>query len=227
MRSFRWLRLLAVGVALLAVLVGFVAFALYPGTYSGRAIAISPTPAPWSVEWNVELPEQPFAGSTLRVFAQAILTEPRFVGTSPLHDPSYSLAVTGSDPALELTSAADVTPASVPDGAEWELFALRAGHATIEISLTYRQSWCFPCDTHTVIEYTTHTITVKQLAGDVDCNAVVNSIDAVLVLQLAAELLSELPCEDVADVNQDGSVNAVDALLILQFVVRPLDSLPP
>ncbi len=222
MRSFRWP---AVGAALLAVLVGFVAFALYPGTYSGRAIAISPTPIRWDVEWNVELPEPPVAGSSLRVFAEAVLTEPRFGGAHGFHDPSYSLAVTGSDSPLELTSAADVAPASVADGAEWELYALRAGEATIEISLTYKQSWCYPCDTHFYTESTTRVVTVSPLPGDVDCNVAANSIDALLILQLVVALLAELPCEDVADVNRDGSVNALDATLILQYAAGLLDSL--
>ena len=41
----------------------------------------------------------------------------------------------------------------------------------------------------------------------------------------AAALVAELPCQDVADVNQDGTVNAVDATLILQFAAGLLDNL--
>ncbi len=223
MRSFRWL---AVGAALLAVLVGFAALALYPGTYSGRAIAISATPVRPDVEWDIELPEQSIAGSTVRVYAEAILTGPSDgVG---LHDLLYSLAVTGSDPPLELTSAANVALADrydVSGVVEWELRALRHGEATVEISLTYEQSWCYPCGTNVITESTTRVVTVKPLPGDVDCNAAANSIDAALVLQLVAALLAELPCEDVADVSQDGSVNALDATLILQYAAGLLDSL--
>ena len=224
MRSFRWL---AAGAALLGVLVGVVALVVHPDTYTGRAIAIAPTPSRWDVEWNIELPEQSIAGSTVRVSAEAILTDPWNTTGGYLHDPSYSLAVTGSDPALELRSAADVMPASVSDGAEWELRALRHGEATIEISLTYKQSWCYPCDTHVITESTARVVTVKTLPGDVDCNAAVNSIDALLVLQLVAALLAELSCEDVADVNEDGSVNALDATMILQYAAGLLDSLSP
>ena len=60
--------------------------------------------------------------------------------------------------------------------------------------------------------------------GDANCDGVVNSIDATLVLQLHAGLIEEV-CGDV-DVNEDGIVNSVDALLIIQFRVDILP-LPP
>ena len=53
------------------------------------------------------------------------------------------------------------------------------------------------------------------LLGDVDCDGVVSSLDALLLLQLVAQLVDELSCPDVADVNGDGVVDAVDALWIL------------
>ena len=60
--------------------------------------------------------------------------------------------------------------------------------------------------------------------GDANCDGSVNSIDALLVLQLHAGLIEEV-CGDV-DVNEDGIVNSVDALLIIQFRVDILP-LPP
>jgi hypothetical protein len=63
--------------------------------------------------------------------------------------------------------------------------------------------------------------------GDVDCDGNVNAIDAALVLQLTAGLISSLVCEMNADVNEDGAVNAVDAALILQFDAGLIGSLPP
>lgn len=63
--------------------------------------------------------------------------------------------------------------------------------------------------------------------GDVDCDLVVGSTDALKVLRLVA-LLSEQPeCQSPADVDCDGRVTAVDALDILLYVVsQPAQSGP-
>jgi hypothetical protein len=47
-----------------------------------------------------------------------------------------------------------------------------------------------------------------------------------LILQLAAELLEELPCEGDADVNGDDRMDSRDAALLLQFVAGILNELP-
>ena len=53
--------------------------------------------------------------------------------------------------------------------------------------------------------------------GDANCDSTVNSIDAVLVLQLDAALIQSLPCEGSADVSGDGETDARDAAVILQI----------
>jgi alpha-tubulin suppressor-like RCC1 family protein len=67
----------------------------------------------------------------------------------------------------------------------------------------------------------------KTPPGDTDCDGSVTSIDAALVLQRSAALISTLACPDYADVNGDRHIDAVDALLILQYVAGLLHSLPP
>jgi hypothetical protein len=64
------------------------------------------------------------------------------------------------------------------------------------------------------------------LLGDVNCSNAVDSIDATLVLQLSAGLLSSLPCAENADVNEDEEVDSLDALNILFLVAGFVDSLP-
>lgn len=63
------------------------------------------------------------------------------------------------------------------------------------------------------------------LIGDANCNGSVNAIDAALILQISAELLGALSCEDNADINENGSIDSIDAALVLQFVAGLLDSL--
>ena len=71
------------------------------------------------------------------------------------------------------------------------------------------------------------TATTPGLLGDVNCNQAVDAIDAALLLQLIAGLLSSLDCEADADVNLDGNSNSIDVALILQFIAGLLADLPP
>ncbi len=54
--------------------------------------------------------------------------------------------------------------------------------------------------------------------GSVDCNAVVDAVDALMVLRFVANMQPAAQCIDTADVQCDGDVDAVDALQILRFV---------
>jgi TolB protein len=56
-----------------------------------------------------------------------------------------------------------------------------------------------------------------RFRGDVSCRDKTNSIDAALVLQYDAALLSGLPCTEMGDVNTDHRIDALDALVILQL----------
>ncbi len=61
--------------------------------------------------------------------------------------------------------------------------------------------------------------------GNVNCRSGVNSVDALLILQVDARLLESLECSDQADVNSDGSTNSRDAALVLQFSAGLVTSL--
>lgn len=62
--------------------------------------------------------------------------------------------------------------------------------------------------------------------ADVNCDSSVNSLDALLILQVSARLSDSLPCLQNADANDDGAVDAVDAALVLQADAGLL-ALPP
>lgn len=65
------------------------------------------------------------------------------------------------------------------------------------------------------------------LPGDANCDREINSIDALLVLQITAGLIQALPCLVNGDANEDGIVNAIDATITLQFGAGLIDRLPP
>jgi hypothetical protein len=74
-----------------------------------------------------------------------------------------------------------------------------------------------PTATNTPLPPTATRTPVAKACGDVNDDGHVNSIDAALILQLEAGLLSSLVNMPSADVNHDGHVNSVDAALILQL----------
>lgn len=63
--------------------------------------------------------------------------------------------------------------------------------------------------------------------GDANCDLLVNSIDAALILQAGAALVPDVPCPLEADVNRNGGIDAVDAALVLQYIAGLLAHLPP
>ena len=69
----------------------------------------------------------------------------------------------------------------------------------------------------------TDTPVPPKVCGDVNEDGVANSVDASLVLQLKAGLISSLPNESNGDVNSDGALTSVDAALLLQFTAGLID----
>lgn len=81
-------------------------------------------------------------------------------------------------------------------------------------------------DRDEIFIYGTDPLRAAQL-GDVDCNGDVTSIDAALILQFTAGVVTFLLCPESADVDGDGNTTSVDAAIILQFTARLIPSLPP
>ncbi len=81
--------------------------------------------------------------------------------------------------------------------------------------------------TSTPVPPTPTATPVPALPGDVNDDGMVNSIDALLVLQYGADLLEALENLDNADVNADDIIDSIDAALILQNIAGLLASLPP
>jgi len=79
---------------------------------------------------------------------------------------------------------------------------------------TYR--WYWTAEFGGVADGAPPPASIPAGVGDVNCTNTIDSVDALLVLQLAAALLSSLPCASQADVDGDGTVGAMDAALILQ-----------
>jgi hypothetical protein len=69
------------------------------------------------------------------------------------------------------------------------------------------------------------TNTPAKACGDVNDDGQVNSVDASLILQLKAGLISSLVNEESGDVNGDGNLTSVDAALILQLDAGLISSL--
>lgn len=61
--------------------------------------------------------------------------------------------------------------------------------------------------------------------GDANCDAAINSLDSLVMLQHGARLLDALSCAKAADVNADGTVDSRDAQLVLQYTAHLIDEL--
>ena len=71
------------------------------------------------------------------------------------------------------------------------------------------------------------TASHPDLVGDITCDDVIDSIDALFVLQYVGGLIDSLLCLENGYVNGDDLIDAIDAALILQYAAGLLGSLPP
>lgn len=81
--------------------------------------------------------------------------------------------------------------------------------------------------TRTPTRTPTVTPTPVKPLGDVNDDGAVNSVDALLILQFDADLISAIANLESGDVNLNGRINAIDAALILQFEAGLIPVLPP
>ena len=70
------------------------------------------------------------------------------------------------------------------------------------------------------------TINVVPALGDFNCDGLINSIDAAIILQISAGMIVPLPCTGDGDVNHDDELNAIDAALILQYTAGLITTFP-
>ena len=219
---------LIAGAGLLAIAALSATIALHSGGNPGTAEAITPTPNKEDRAWRGHLlaPDQVTVGDLVTVSAGVSIRQEDVYPPGVVGQARYRLQIRTIDPMLESLSSRDVTVDDILDGVEWELLAVRSGEASVTVRVSVELTWCDECAPRSNPVFVLgRSIDVKALPGDVNCDVQANSIDAALILQFAAALVGELPCQDVADVSQDGSVNAVDATLILQFAAGLLDTL--
>lgn len=228
----RWL---LAGAGLLCLTAVSAAVALNSAGNPSDVFAITATPRPEERAWrfNVKLaPEDPVPRDIVRLSVDTSVADPNAYPPGAISNISYRLQIdeveSDHGPVMALLSDAEVPVDSMLDGAEWEIQAERTGRATVRGSFSYTVTLCETCEPHEVdFGMALRFIDVQPISGDVDCSGAADSIDAVLALQVAAQLLGKLRCGDAGDVNGDGSVDATDATLVLQYTAGLLKALPP
>lgn len=122
----------------------------------------------------------------------------------------------------ENIAGGDPTPAGTLD-----VWQHSPGHNALLLDDTFRAAgigrahnaagyWFWVLDVGGVVD-------TRVAGGDVDCNGRVDTLDASLILQRAAALVTELSCDTEADADSSGAVDATDALLVLQHAAGLVD----
>lgn len=192
------------------------------------------------IVWAIDVdPPEPTVGDSVVVTA---------VASGLGYIPAYYLSVApeGESAPLVLDGPPDEDWPPLGFPVSWHLTAVRAGEASLKVSVHYDKVFCVDdppvCSTHFVwsdadvvtvhvaseptptaspIPTPTPTPTVfieENMPGDVNCDIMITSTDAGLVLQYSAGLVDWLECSELGDLNKDCNVDSIDALLILQIV---------
>lgn len=136
----------------------------------------------------------------------------QFIGIKVIEKSApISISILTPDPTNVVLAPGEVFEASHTDHpAEYTITITGAGKSLAAYRLHMCRSINNPC-------VFSEDITPKLPGGDANCSGNVDSIDALLVLQLIAELIDTVACPNAADANADGTTDAIDAALILQL----------
>ena len=136
---------------------------------------------------------------------------------TPTHTPTPTIDASSTDtPSATATEPPATTPAAT---------------RTPTLDPNAPPTWT-PEPTWTLEQAATETPTPTLVAtpqlqpGDASCDGRVDPLDAALILQFVARLISGLPCPDGGDASGDGVVDGTDAALILQLSAGLIDTLP-
>ena len=106
----------------------------------------------------------------------------------------------------------------------WTLKALRPGTGSVQTRGSFEKHFTCPTpeDSCGAFFYSAFSpdveVVVHGNAGDADCDASLQSLDALLILQFDASLVDSIPCGDASDMNEDCVLDSLDAALILKVV---------
>ena len=150
---------------------------------------------------------------------------------TPSDTPTGTLTPATATPTPSETPTGTLTPATAtPTPSETPTGTLTPATATPAVTVTATVSGtpATPADTSTSTSVPSSTPTRRRSPlGDVNCDGIVDPVDAVFLLQLEAALIDALPCPEAGDVDEDGETTLIDAALILQFSAGLISSLPP
>jgi plastocyanin len=163
---------------------------------------------------------------TIVVGGGALTSTPTNTRTPTLTDTPTATSVvptsTATETPADTPAPTSIEPTATPTAPSEEPAATVTPTATEELPTATTTPTRTPTATPT--RTSTRTPTPAGLLGDANKDGRVNPIDAQLILQYSAGIISTINLS--ADANHNGQINALDALLILQYVAGIISHLP-
>ena len=137
---------------------------------------------------------------------------------SPTHTPTLTgTATTTFTPTITSTPTLSPTITSTPTITNTPTITSTPTRTTIPTNTRT------PTNTATLTRTPVSTPTPHPgVKGDANCDGVLSSVDAVIILQYHSGLLAAFPCDANADIDHDGRITSLDASIILQMVAELL-----